>query len=280
LFSVFSVVNSSLASNKQTGNEFKKQMKEQVLYSQCEEAARLWLKSKFPIAFTGAGISVSSGIPDFRSPGGLWSRYNPLEVATAEALVQNPKKVWEFLFEANLLFSKAAPNPAHFALAKLESEHGLQAVITQNIDNLHQEAGSSQVVEYHGNGRRFYCQGCYREYPLELALQLKEEDLPWVCSDCNEVIRPDIVFFGEQIPFRAQKLSTEYVLGADLVLVVGTSGEVAPASTLPWEVTRKNGKLLECNLGESAYANRADVRLEAQAEQALPLLEQIIAKLK
>lgn len=255
-------------------------MQQTSLYDQCKEAARLWSESSFPIAFTGAGISVPSGIPDFRSPGGLWSRFDPFEVATAEALDQDPEKVWEFLFEANLLFGKAAPNPAHLALARLEKNHGLKAVITQNIDNLHQAAGNSQVVEYHGSGLRYYCQGCFKEYASDLALELKKQDLPWTCSACGQIIRPDIVFFGEQIPAKALEQSAEYAMQADLILVIGTSGEVAPASTLPWEVVRRKGKLLECNPGQSAYAQRADVRMQGAAEEALPVLEKILNEIK
>ena len=131
-----------------------------------EEAAALWKESRSAVAFTGAGFSVPSGIPDFRSPGGLWTRYDPFEVATAQALDSNPKGVWEFMLETVQLLEKAAPNPAHLALADLEKGRHLTGVITQNIDNLHQEAGSRVVVEYHGNFKRFYCQNCAVEKPL------------------------------------------------------------------------------------------------------------------
>lgn len=119
-------------------------------------AATMWKEAEFPVAFTGAGISVPSGIPDFRSPGGLWTKYDPMEVATAEAIEKNPKKVWEFMLETADLLDNSKPNPAHYALAELEEAKKLMGIITQNIDNLHQRAGSKNVVEYHGNFQRYF----------------------------------------------------------------------------------------------------------------------------
>lgn len=236
----------------------------------CRLAAR-WLKqARFALALTGAGISVPSGIPDFRSPGGLWSKFDPWEVCSDYALKFNPKGVWEFLGEAVLLFKQARPNPAHFALAELEARGILKAIITQNIDGLHQEAGSKEVIEFHGGVNRFYCNLCGLEYPREKAFSLKKEELPWLCSKCQGVIRPDVVFFGEAIPTKALYLSQDLSRKADLMLVIGTSGEVAPANTLPSMVKARGGKVIEINLGPSAYEGVSDLKIERGAEEVLP----------
>lgn len=236
-----------------------------------------WLKeAKFSIALTGAGISVPSGIPDFRSPGGLWSKFDPWEVCSDYALKFNPKGVWEFLLEAVILFKKAKPNPAHFSLAKLEEKGLLRAIITQNIDGLHQLAGSKEVIEFHGGVNKFYCNLCGLEYPKEKAWQLTKQDIPWLCDKCQGVIRPDVVFFGEAIPTKALYLSQDLSRKADLIMVIGTSGEVAPANTLPSLVKAQGGKVVEINLGPTSYEGVSDLKLEVGAEIALPaILEEL-----
>ncbi len=242
---------------------------------QIETVARIWRNSRHPIAFTGAGISVPSGIPDFRSPGGLWSRYNPLQVATLQALRSNPTLVWEFLLDAVLVFKDARPNPAHTALAELERARRLQAIITQNIDSLHQDAGSSEVVEYHGTCRHYYCPSCRTEYPYEQALELTRADIPWTCA-CGGVIRPDLVLFGEGIPARAQQRCVELIQSADLVCIVGTSGEVAPANLIPHQIKARGGVVVEINLGRTSYGPLTDHRFDAPAEEVLPRLAEAI----
>jgi len=242
----------------------------------CEQAAEIWRNSRFPVALTGAGISVASGIPDFRSPDGLWVKYDPSRVATITALYKNPREVWEFIHEAVLVFTEARPNPAHLALARLE-EHGLlKAVITQNIDNLHQQAGSKNVIEYHGNCRRFYCMGCRMEYPPGEAGKLARENLPWTCAECGGTIRPDFVFFGEQIPPYAHSESMRLAKQADLALIVGTSGEVAPANTLPYYIKRAGGHVIEINLGPTAYGGISDIKIDVPAEEALSVLADML----
>jgi len=241
-----------------------------------EKAADLWRRSRFAIALTGAGASVASGIPDFRSPTGLWSRYDPMEVATVEALRRRPRKVWEFLLEAARLIGSARPNPAHAALARLEENGLLRAVITQNIDNLHQAAGSQNVIEFHGSLRRYFCMGCGKAFDPDAALSLGREDLPWLCGDCGGLARPDIVFFGEAIPLDALEKSGQLALTADLILVAGTSGEVFPANALPGRVKARGGTVIEVNLGESAFSDMADARIDAPVEEALPLLAEML----
>ncbi|MGE4297859.1 MAG: NAD-dependent protein deacylase [Desulfovibrionaceae bacterium] len=239
------------------------------------QAAALWRSSRHVIALTGAGVSVPSGIPDFRSPGGLWTRFDPMEVATIDALRRSPRRVWEFLLDAAKLFGAARPNPAHEALAALEAAGRLDAIITQNIDSLHQAAGSERVIEFHGSGARYYCQSCREPHDPDLARALTSADLPWRCG-CGGVIRPDFVFFGEAIPRAALSESFDLAQRADLCVIVGTSGEVAPANTIPYEVKRHGGKVMEINLGRTEYGPLADVRFDAPCEQVLPALKTLV----
>jgi NAD-dependent deacetylase len=246
------------------------------IQSLIDEAASVWKQSSYPVAFTGAGISVPSGIPDFRSPGGLWTRFDPFEVATAEALDNNPRGVWEFMLETVLLLEKAGPNPAHLALAELEQSSRLMGVITQNIDNLHQEAGSEVVVEYHGNFKRFYCKDCEAEKPMDEVRALSQEAIPCICPSCGGLIRPDVVFFGESIPPAAHQQSLNMIARADLMLIVGTSGEVAPANVLPRQVKINGGRIIEINLGRTMYEDVTDIRFDGRVEDILPQLSRAV----
>ena len=246
-----------------------------------EQIARLWPASGKVIALTGAGISVASGIPDFRSPGGLWSRYDPLRVATADALENDPSGVWEFLLDAVGVMSEAEPNPAHIALAQLEQAGLLEAVITQNIDGLHQRAGSSNVVEFHGSMDRWRCNACGRPHgdisDPHGARAVTSSSAPWLCS-CGGVVRPDIVFFGEAIPLDALRKSGQLACGAHLALIVGTSLEVAPANSLPGLTSRHGGKVVEINMEPSPAGRRCDARVAARAEEALPMLAGLLLR--
>lgn len=241
-----------------------------------EEVAAIWREARRPIAMTGAGVSVPSGIPDFRSPGGLWERYRPEEVATLQALRATPEKVWRFLLDADHIFSQAAPNPAHQALAALEQAGRLRGVITQNIDGLHQRAGSSTVVEFHGCGQRYYCMGCKKDFDPALVRKLTPADIPWRCEDCDQVIRPDFVFFNEQIPAAAMESARLLTQNADLAVIAGTSGEVAPANSLPLLVKQRGGRVIEINLGRTHYEAVADVRITAPAEEVLPMIRDLL----
>jgi NAD-dependent deacetylase len=196
------------------------------------------------VALTGAGISVESGIPDFRSPDGLWARFDPMEYAHIQAFRKNPAKVWALLKEMDETVSRARPNPAHFALAELEARGLLLGIITQNVDNLHQAAGSKRVVEYHGNALRFICDTCKGHHPRET---LDFSHPPLYCL-CGGLIRPDVVFFGEQIPAGAQEEADSLARDCDVLLVIGTSGEVAPASYLPYTAKEWGAVIVENNL--------------------------------
>jgi NAD-dependent deacetylase len=204
-----------------------------------QELAALLKKSKKAVALTGAGISVESGIPDFRSPGGLWERFDPMEYATIQAFKKNPAKVWVMLKEMDGILVRARPNPAHYALADLEKQGILDGVITQNVDNLHQAAGSQKVVEYHGNAHRFACLNCKGSWPREA---LDFEQTPLYCH-CGGLIKPDVVFFGEAIPEAAMSQANTLVLSSDLALIIGSSMEVAPANILP-QVAKETGAII------------------------------------
>jgi len=216
-----------------------------------QDLAAVIRQSRQALALTGAGISVESGIPDFRSRDGLWSRFDPLEYATITAFRRDPAKVWMMLKEMDQTLLAARPNPAHYALAALEEKGHLLGIITQNIDNLHQAGGSTNVIEYHGNAHRFTCLHCKGHWPRE-ALDFKET--PLFCY-CGGLIKPDVVFFGEPIPPSAQEAALALALSCDLLLIIGTSGEVAPANALP-QVAKSAGALIVENNLEHTLLSR------------------------
>lgn len=234
-----------------------------------ELAAESLRRSSWAVALTGAGISVESGIPDFRSPGGLWSKYDPLEYGDIRSFRMNPGKVWRMLADMDRMLHEARPNAAHYALACLEREGLLKGVITQNVDSLHQRAGSRTVVEFHGHGRTARCDDCGREVPRE-ALDLRA--LPPRCH-CGGPMRPNFVFFGEAIPRSAYLQAAHMVERCDLLLVVGTSATVAPASHLPLMAKSRGAYIIEVNLNETELtAAHSDLHLALPAGQALPAI--------
>lgn len=243
---------------------------------QVAEALCRW---RHGVALTGAGISVDSGIPDFRSPGGLWDRFDPMEYATIDAFVAHPERVWLMVQEFDRLLQQARPNPGHLALARLE-QHGLiDGLVTQNVDNLHQLAGSKTVVEFHGNGSRLRCPGCDG---LTEAARARELGMPPRCPGCGAVLKPDVVFFGEMIPEEAMKRSMELLRDCKVMLVVGTSATVAPASLIPMVAKQHGAFLVEFNLGPTEVTAACDVAVHASSSESLPLLadrvEQLLEK--
>ncbi|MGB8991100.1 MAG: NAD-dependent deacylase [Desulfobaccales bacterium] len=233
------------------------------------ELAALIRRHPRVVALTGAGISVESGIPSFRGAGGLWDRYDPMEYAHIRAFRRDPAKVWQLLQEMDDTISRARPNPAHYALAELEAKGYLTGIITQNVDNLHQAAGSKRVVEYHGNARRFVCDNCRGHHPRET---LDFSHTPLYCL-CGGLIRPDVVFFGEQIPPAAQQEAEDLAQHCDLLLVIGTSGEVAPASYIPHIARQWQALIVENNLEPTGLTSSiADHFLPGSAGKLLPLV--------
>jgi len=228
------------------------------------------------IALTGAGISVESGIPDFRSAGGLWSKYDPEEYAHISAFRSNPAKVWQMIKDMMELVLGAEPNPAHIALAELEKMGLLQAVITQNVDGLHQRGGSREVIEFHGSNQWLVCLGCgYRQEAAPLAL----EDFPPRCPQCSSILKPDVVFFGEPIPPEAQNRSFEEAKSSDLVLVIGTSALVYPAAGIPPLAKQSGAKVVEINMEPTPLTGFvSDYIIQGSAGQILPKIVEEIRK--
>lgn len=212
-----------------------------------KKTAQAIRRSKKVVALTGAGISVESGIPDFRGPSGLWEKFDPMEYATIDAFVADPQKVWAMLKEMGSLVERAEPNPAHIALAQLERMGFLSSIVTQNIDNLHQAAGSQRVIEFHGNSSTLLCMSCGR---LVDRKEIVLEPLPPRCS-CSGVLKPNVVFFGEAIPWKAHLEAKEEAGSCELMLVVGTSAVVAPACDLPLIAKKAGATIVEVNLEET-----------------------------
>lgn len=226
------------------------------------------------VALTGAGVSVASGIPDFRSPGGLWARYDPMDYAHIGALERDPERVWAFLWELDALVAGAEPNAAHAALARLEAGGWLRSVVTQNPDGLHQRAGSRTVREIHGTGATLSCMACRRRVARE------EVDAappaPPRCAACGGVLRPDVTFFGEMLPEGEIRAAQADCAACDVLLVVGTSAEVEPAASLPAAARDAGARVWEVNPEASRWLP-AHRRITAPAEEALPPLADRLA---
>jgi NAD-dependent deacetylase len=217
------------------------------------------------IVLTGAGISTESGIPDFRSPGGIWAEVDPFEVASIQAFRDDPKRVWSFYRQRIHVLLDAEPNAGHRALAELERLGVVQAVVTQNIDMLHTRAGSRDVIEVHGSIRSSHCLRCGREEPLERVLaQLELRPAP-LCPACGDVLKPGVVLFGELLPVAAMERATELARTAGLVLVVGSSLEVWPVAGLPLEARA----VAIVNRGPTALDEHAVLRVDGGAGEVL-----------
>lgn len=228
-----------------------------------DEACRILREARHLVVFTGAGISVESGIPPFRGPDGLWNKVDP-SFLELEVFFRDPAGSWRLIKEIFYDFiGGARPNPAHDAVARLEKAGIVKAVITQNIDHLHQEAGSVHVIEYHGTTRRLVCLQCgktWKESEVDLS------DPPPFCVRCGGLLKPDFVFFGEGIPREASLAASYQTMEADAFLVVGTTGEVMPACALPWAAKENGARVVEVNLHPSHYTDAiTDVYLQGPA---------------
>ncbi|MFX0211264.1 MAG: NAD-dependent deacetylase, partial [Candidatus Hodarchaeota archaeon] len=197
-----------------------------------KQAAELIKNSGYIVAFTGAGISVESGIPDFRSPGGLWEKYNPNEYATYSIFLTHPEKYWTMHMELREMVKEAQPNPAHNALATLEHEYcKLKSVITQNVDFLHSRAGNTKVLEIHGSIQTSRCLSCDKTfYFTEIEEMLDQGHIPPRCPQCIGLIKTNTILFGEQLPYDVLERSREEIIAADLLIVIGSSLTVYPAA--------------------------------------------------
>jgi len=220
--------------------------------------------SKMAVAFTGAGVSVDSGIPPFRGPNGLWSKYDPV-ILDISYFQRNPKESWRIIKEIFYdFFGKAKPNNFHYLLAKLEKMNLLEAIITQNIDGLHQSAGSKNVIEFHGRSSHLVCLDCNKYFE---ANDILLSELPPICPDCDGLLKPDFVFFGEPIPAVALDKSYYYSQKADLFILAGTTGEIMPASQIPYLAKNNGAYIIEFNIEPSNYTNSVtDLFIQSRAD--------------
>lgn len=242
-----------------------------------EEAAAVLAGSRFALALTGAGVSTESGLPDFRSPGGLWAGVDPMRVASLTAFRRRPEEFYAFYRGRLALLRHAVPNPAHLALADLERMGRLVAVITQNVDGLHHAAGSQRILELHGNLRRAACPDCgWRTDIAVLEEALADGRFPG-CEACGGPMKPDVVLFEELLPMDVYAEAEQLCGQADLLLVVGSSLLVTPAAYLPQTVLDHGGRLVIVNHEPTPYDADAAVVFREAAGRILPALAAIVA---
>lgn len=237
------------------------------LTEKIKQAVEIITKSKHAIAYTGAGISVESGIPPFRGKEGLWNKYDP-KYLDLDYFLANPYKSWIVIKEIFYnFFDNAKPNAAHIGLAEMEKMSLIKAIVTQNIDNLHTDAGSKEVYEFHGNSRELVCLKDEIRYKVS---DVNLDELPPKCEKCGEVLKPDFIFFGEQIPEIAHRKSFEAASICDIVIVVGSTGEVVPAAYVP-QIAKQNGAfIIEINPEKSYFTDSiTDLFIKGKASEVI-----------
>ncbi|MCY1722119.1 RNA polymerase subunit sigma [Prolixibacteraceae bacterium Z1-6] len=237
-----------------------------------KKAAEFIRNSNFTIAFTGAGISVESGIPPFRGELGLWNKYNP-EILDLGYYLNHSEDCWVYIREIFYdFFANAHPNKAHLVLAEMEQKGLLKSVITQNIDNLHFEAGNKVVHEFHGNSKKLKCLTCGKVYD---ANKIDFENLPPRCEADDKILKPDFIFFGEGIPPKAYSNSFSDAEKADVCLIIGSTGEVTPASYVPRAAKEAGATIIEINPEESSFTSSVtDIHLKGKASEIMTELAQ------
>lgn len=228
-------------------------------------------------ALSGAGISAESGIKTFRDPDGLWAKFNPAELASINGFMANPELVWSWYQHRREIVNSAKPNPGHYAIAEMEKLFPQFTLITQNVDRLHQRAGSTKIWELHGNIIENRCFKCSK--PFTGDAELPEGVLP-KCSHCGGLIRPCVVWFGESLPFSALTAAEDAAEESDVFFSVGTSAEVYPAANLPIQAKRAGALTVEVNPNETAISRYMDVCLRAPSGVALPELLSAFKKYK
>jgi NAD-dependent deacetylase len=249
-----------------------------------EQAAQLLLEARYVVALTGAGLSVESGIPPFRGPGGLWTKYGEPPLNGFQRFLADPKKAWEErlnptgpMRELWDTLLRAKPNPGHLGLVELERMGILRCTITQNIDNLHRRAGSEFLAEIHGNALLVRCLGCMRRTPKD---EVDLSQLPPLCPECGGLLKSDTVSFGEPIPADVLARCQAEAARADCMLVIGTSATVYPAAGFAFEVHQRGGRLVEVNPYETELTPYCHVVLRAPAGEAVPALVERVRRLR
>lgn len=239
-----------------------------------ERAVEALAKARYVVALTGAGLSVESGIPPFRGPGGLWTKYGEPPMNGFQRFLADPKRAWQErlnpqgpMRELWLTLQQAQPNAGHRALVELERLGVLRCTITQNIDDLHRRAGAENLAEIHGNAFLVRCLGCVRRWPRE---EVSTEELPPLCPECGGLLKSDTVSFGEPIPADVLARCTAETQRADCMLVVGTSATVYPAAGFPIEVRHRGGVLIEVNPYETELSHLCHIVLRGAAAEILP----------
>ncbi len=232
-------------------------------------------KAKVVSALTGAGVSAESGVPTFRDPGGLWEKFRPEQLANFDAFLNDPDLVWNWYQHRREIIRDVKPNPGHYALAEMEKYFNEFNLITQNIDNLHKRAGSSVVTELHGNIERNYCINCRRFYNN---ITLEEKKV--LKCECGGLIRPDVVWFGEMLPFESLKYAEDCAGRSDVFFSIGTSAEVYPAAMLPLIAKRAGAYAVEINPKPTAISYDMDEVLQGKSGEVLSELAEVIKKFK
>jgi len=257
-------------------------MNRQNLESLTDQVADLIVNAKRIVVFTGAGVSTESGIPDFRSPGGLWDRFDPDDFTYQKFIsdASSRRKQWQLLWKERLT-GEVKPNPAHYAIAELDRLGKLDCVITQNVDNLHQKAGvpDDKVFELHGNMQWVICLNCGRRYSLEqIRIRLDAgEEIP-DCEACHGILKPDIVLFGEALPEEVLREATFRSYDCDLFIVIGSTLIIYPAALMPIYATDAGAKLVIINLSATPMDQQATVLIRAKAGEAMPKVIQKVTK--
>lgn len=245
---------------------------------QIEKAADLVAEARYAVALTGAGLSTPSGIPDFRSPSsGLWEKFNPMVVASIFAFRLQPQAFYNWLHPMADLFLNAQSNPAHLALADLESMGLLKAVITQNVDSLHQKAGSTKVYELHGHLREATCIRCRKIVPARSLIEKFIANAQVPGCECGGVMKPNVVLFGEQLPLDVLMAAQREAEACDLMLVAGSYLEVAPASGIPLLAKRRGARIIIVNYQPTYLDPSADVVIHEDVATVLPKIVELVS---
>ncbi|MEJ5286825.1 MAG: NAD-dependent protein deacetylase of SIR2 family [Candidatus Kapaibacterium sp.] len=234
-------------------------------------------KANYVAVLTGAGVSAESGIKTFRDPDGLWAKFNPMELASIDGFMSNPQRVWEWYQYRREVVNKAQPNAGHYALVEFEKLFPQFTLITQNVDRLHQRAGSTNVIELHGNIIDNHCFNCKEPYYGET--DLPEGQIPR-CPKCGGLIRPSVVWFGEMLPPDAIQQAEEAAMDCDVFFSIGTSAEVYPAASLPYIAKRSGAVLVEVNPNPTSLSSFADFKISTTSAVGLPKIVEMLKKRK
>ena len=253
-------------------------MENRIDNEKVNQVAKLIKESKYTIVLTGAGVSTGSGIPDFRTPGkGIWEKVDPFKVTSITAFKENPQRFYHFYRPRIEILSRVSPNPAHKAIAQLEEMGYMECLITQNIDNLHQGAGSKKIIEVHGTLREAVCQRCKKIISSELLIEklnISKEKVPY--CECGGVFKPNVVLFGEMLPDLDSAISQS--MRADLMITIGSSLQVSPVNMLPQYCLDRGGKLIIINFMSTHLDYLAEVVVKEDVCNFLPAVVEILRR--